>query len=89
MSPNERSTVQVTLVLTPREFEAAMMIGEEALSILMNDGIIPCGETSSSDPAIQRDVAILGLQDLIGYWTVHQISQSSPGSIDDDDEIPF
>lgn len=89
MSPNDSPSVQVTLVLSPREFETAMMFGEEALSILMDGGIIPHGETSSSDPVVRKDLATFGLQELIANWTYRAVLQPNLHPVDDDDEIPF
>ena len=87
MSQDMKTTVEVTLVLSRHEFDAAVLVGRDALCILMEGGIIPPGDLSTSDPDIQKDLAVLGLQELITYWNCREFRQSQNPDLAD--EIPF
>ncbi|OWU66733.1 hypothetical protein [Phaeobacter sp. 22II1-1F12B] len=87
MSHNTNATVEVTLVLSRYEFDAAVLVGRDALSILMEGGVIPPGDLSTSDPDVQKDLAILGLQELITHWNCRDFRRSQNPDLDD--EIPF
>lgn len=87
MSQDMNATVELTLVLSRYEFDAAVLVGRDALRILMEGGIIPPGDLSTSDPDIQKDFAILGLQELITHWNCRDFRLSQNPDLDD--EIPF
>lgn len=87
MSHNTNATVEVTLVLSRYEFDAAVLVGRDALGILMEGGIIPPGDLSTSDPDIQKDLAILGLQELITHWNCRDFKHAQNPDLDE--EIPF
>lgn len=89
MPKDDVEAVTVTLVLLRREFETAILFGEEALTILMDHGRIPQGEVTSADPKIRHNLAVFGLQELISSWTYQRAHPSVPFNFDDDDEIPF
>lgn len=87
MSQDTNATVEVTLVISRYEFDAAVLVGRDALGILMDGGLIPPGDLSTSDPDIQNDLAILGLQELITHWNCRAFRESQNPDLDD--EIPF
>ena len=87
MSSKLTSTVEVTLVLSRYEFDAAVLVGRDALCVLMEGGIIPPDDLSASDPDVQKDLAILGLQELITHWNCRELRRSQNPDLDD--EIPF
>ncbi|MHC9237392.1 hypothetical protein ACX9MO_17340 [Pseudooceanicola sp. 502str34] len=89
MSSEKNTTVTMTLVLSRREFETAVAVGEETLDLLMQGGVIPHGTTQTCDPEIRRDVAVFGLQELIAGWLARAHSRSCVDQTETDGEEPF
>jgi hypothetical protein len=81
------SATALTIVLTPSEFEHVCDYGESTLHELMAAGVIRPGATRSDDPRILRDIATLGVQEMIASWVFRQ-AQCAQAS-DDLDDDPF
>lgn len=89
MTTNQaRSATALTIVLSPSEFEHVCAYGERTLHELMEAGVIRPGATRSDNPRILRDIATLGVQEMIAGWVFRQAKRAQ-ASDNLDDEIPF
>ena len=79
--------VRLTVLLDKRDFETAVQYGMNILQLYAEEGLAPPGMPYPDDREVAHDVAVLGIQELIGCQTARWETERS--DLNDDGDIPF
>jgi len=79
--------VRLTVLLDQRDFETAVQFGMNILELYAEEGLTPPRMPYPDDRNVARDVAVLGIQELIGCQTARW--EIDTADLNDDSDIPF